>query len=62
VCDADLPTTLTDSAGATVTAWTTQNPGLAGSCVPTCVVGGTTVCPVNSTCQSATAAAPDCLP
>jgi hypothetical protein len=61
-CDADLPTTLVDSSGATVTAWTTQNAGLAGTCVPTCVVGGVAVCPTNSTCQDTTAAGADCLP
>jgi hypothetical protein len=62
ICDAELPKTLTDSAGATVTAWTTQNPGLGGSCVPSCVVGGTTTCPTSSTCQSSFAAGADCLP
>jgi len=61
-CEADLPTSLTVSTGGTVAGWTIQNPGLGGSCVPSCVVDGGTVCPVNSTCQSVTAAGPDCLP
>ena len=61
-CDAELPPSLVNSSGTTVTGWTTQNSGLGGICTPTCVVGGTASLPTNSTCQDATAAAPTASP
>lgn len=66
-CETDLPTTLTNSADATIAGWTKQNPGMAGVCIPTCVIDGGAqfdggVCPTNSKCQTGTVAGPDCLP
>jgi hypothetical protein len=61
-CDAGLPTTLAGAGDATVAGFSKQNTGLAGFCAPACVVGGTTKCPPNSTCQSLSAAGPDCTP
>ena len=61
-CEADLPTTLVSSTDASLAGWTSQNPGMGGVCVPTCVVDGAAVCPTSSTCQPGTAAGPDCQP
>jgi hypothetical protein len=66
-CETNLPTTLTDSTDATLTGWKTPNPGMAGVCIPSCVVDGGAdfdggVCPPNSTCQTGTVSGPDCLP
>ena len=68
VCDALLPLTITTTGDAsTLTGWTTQNPGMAGVCLPSCSVDGGTsadggACFPNSTCIATTAAGPDCEP
>lgn len=67
VCDASLPTTITNAADASVAGWTSANPGMAGYCAPSCSIatGKTTsggACPANSTCQAGDVGGPDCLP
>jgi len=62
------PLTITTTGDAsTLTGWTTQNPGMAGVCLPSCSVDGGTsadggACFPNSTCIATTAAGPDCEP
>jgi len=56
-CDAQLDSTLLTTTDASVAGWTSANPGLAGSCIPTCMAGGHTqleggACPTNSSCQT----------
>jgi hypothetical protein len=72
VCDASEPAALPDpdSPGATEAAFTTQNPGLSGSCFPACTPAGTAdagtadsgTCPPNSTCTTGNAVGADCQP
>jgi hypothetical protein len=68
VCDASLPTSIpATTTSAALTGWTTQNPGMAGTCLPTCALDGGAeteagACYPTSTCLGGTAAGPDCEP
>ncbi|MGH7296941.1 MAG: hypothetical protein ACRELB_18525, partial [Polyangiaceae bacterium] len=63
-CETGLPTTVVGPSGTSIPGWTQQSPGVAGYCTQGCVVGAADggSCPVNSTCQTGSAAGPDCIP
>jgi hypothetical protein len=68
VCDASLPTSIpATNTVAALTGWTTQNPGMAGLCLPTCALDGGAgteagACYPASTCLGGTVVGPDCAP
>ena len=68
ICDVQLPTELTNAQDAEVPGWTSNNPGMAGFCAPSCMgdAGHTQLdsgtCPSDSTCQTGDVGGPDCLP
>jgi hypothetical protein len=59
VCDALEPTMITDQTNTASPAFTKQNTGLVGTCLPSCTDGA---CPDGTTCITSTAAGPDCEP